>query len=128
MRDEKRIMKIAFSRYMTRKFCNFDPGLLIDILKELPKDSTILALAENAMDDTFNILLQHDSFPELQEATRYPNIECIITDHYLTDGTRTQKVSLEWPEEYKANHKCQYKTYQGFSKIEDICAICGKVQ
>lgn len=128
MYNTKKLMLMEFSRYMLHKLGGFTTDMFIQIMKELPEGTEIRSLAEIPYKDCYGILLSHDSFKELQEAERFPEVIPIVTKNYAPDGSFTTSVHLEWPATFKASHDCQYKTYQGFSKTEEICTICGKVK
>lgn len=128
MDNTKRLMGLDFSRYMLRRLGGFTKELLIDILKELPKETEVRAFVEHMNKDCYSILLSHDSFPEVEDGCIIPTLIAYMNQHHQPDGSFTTSVELKWPDSFKANHECQYKTYQGFSKTEEICTICGKVK
>lgn len=128
MSNQRKIMQIRFDRVSLYKF-GFDKKLLISILQLLPEGTTIVGWGEDFCTSQCIINIEHESFPAIPEASLLPTISCIFTQWYTQDGTPLEiKSELEWPKEYKTNHEHQYKTYQGFSKIEEICTVCGKTK
>ncbi len=128
MNNIKKLMALDFSRYNLQKLGGFTKELFIDILKELPKETEIRAFVEHAHRDCYGILISHDSFSEVDNGGIIPTLTAIITKHQQVDGSFTTSVKLQWPDCFKTNHECQYKIYQGFSKSEEVCTICGRVK
>lgn len=116
--NTNKLMVMEFSRYALWKLGGFTKEMFINILEALPSGTEIRGFSERANRDVYSILLSHDSFPEVTEAQQFPEIIAII-EHLSND------IRLEWPDSYKTNHVCQFKTYQGFSKTEEICIVCG---
>lgn len=128
MDNTNKLMVMEFSRYMLQKLGGFTTDLFIKIMKELPEGTELRAFSEAVHKDCYSILLSHDSFPELAEVSYFPIVTPIMTQHHEPDGSFRTTVQLQWPDSFKASHDCQYKTYQGFSKTEEVCTICGKVK
>jgi hypothetical protein len=121
-------MIIEFSRYSLNQKDGFKKEHLIQLLNELPEQTTIRGFAERPDRDNYAILLAHDSFPELEDGSLIPRIDVTFTKNYTMDGSELVSINLKWPESYKTTHACLYKNYEGFQKTEEICTICGKVK
>lgn len=118
LNNTNRLMQMDFSRYTLKK-TNFTTELFIKLLQQMPSGTEIRAFAERTHLDCYSILFSHESFPEVPDTYIYPIIQAKIT---------TTSIDLIWPEEYKKNHICQWEIYQGFSKAETVCKICGVKQ
>lgn len=111
-------MRIDFGRHFLHKI-GFDKKWLIRIMEELPEGTEIIGFGEDSCMGVYTIGITHESFPEVSEGSKIPLLGVVLKE-------RPASIEFEWPDSFKENHKCQYRTYQGFSKVEEICTICGK--
>ena len=114
-------MMIEFDRYFLWKAGGFFKENMSQILDLLQPKTEVRALMELVYKDAYAILVSHDTFDELPDGSIYP----VITAKFTLPGPDCE---LIWPESYKKAHTCIYKIYQGFSKTEEVCTICGKTK
>lgn len=114
----RKLIKLGFSYEIMYK-ANLTADCMIKILKLLPNDAKIVNFGRSDVSSMIFLTVESDSYTPVPEAAEIPG--AII---YFKNEEPTH---IQYGPNSVANHTCNFVSYQGFLKEEQICSICGKI-
>lgn len=114
----RKLIAIEFSYQFLYKGLTKD--VFITMMNLLPNDAKVISFGSHMDRASQFFVIESDSFLPVEEAAIIPHATLYFEDN--------KPARIEYPDNYKNNHTCTFKSYNGFLKTEKVCSICGKTE